>query len=124
MLYSVLKGGICGFLTDPNRRCRCSATQIQRYLAKISGPLLDRIDVHIDVPAVPFDALTRAPEGEPSAQIRARVQGAIAFRRKRGQSQPNAQLRTKDLKTHCQMTPDVLALLKFAMQELDLSARS
>ena len=114
----------CGYLTDPRGRCRCPSTKIASYLAKISGPLLDRIDLHIDVPAVPFDALTRAPEGESSAPIRARVHRAIAFRRTRGQQLSNSQLRTKDLKTHCQMTSDVIALLKSAMQELNLSARS
>ena len=73
---------------------------------------------------MPFDALTTAPEGEPSAKIRARVQQAIAFRRKRGQHHPNAQLRTKELKTYCEMTAQVIQLLKSAMQELNLSARS
>jgi magnesium chelatase family protein len=97
---------------------------VQRYLAKVSGPLLDRIDLHVDVPAVPFEALAKAPEGEPSAHIRTRVQGAIAFRRKRGQQHPNAQLRTKELKTVCELAPPALALLKSAMQELNLSARS
>ena len=124
MLVAAMNPCPCGYLTDSRNRCRCSSTQIQRYLTKVSGPLLDRIDLHIDVPAVPFDALTRAPEGESSAQIRARVQQAIAFRRKRGQTQPNAQLRTKELKTHCQMTAEVLTLVKSAMQELNLSARS
>ena len=94
------------------------------YLAKISGPLLDRIDLHIDVPAVPFAALTTAPQGEPSAQIRARVQGAIRWRRRRGQKYPNAQLRAKDLKTACRMTPKAACLLASALQELGLSARS
>jgi magnesium chelatase family protein len=114
----------CGWLTDPRHRCRCSSTQIQRYLAKVSGPLLDRIDLHIDVPAVPLDVMTKAPEGEPSAKIRARVQQAITFRRKRGQSQPNAQLRSKELKIACELVPPALALLKSAMHELNLSARS
>lgn len=68
--------------------------------------------------------LTKTPEGEPSAKIRARVLQAIAFRRKRGQHQPNAQLRTKELKTICELAPPALALLKSAMQELNLSARS
>jgi magnesium chelatase family protein len=90
----------------------------------VSGPLLDRIDLHIDVPSVPFDVMTKAPEGESSATIRAHVQRAIAFRRKRGQHQPNAQLRTKELKTICELAPPTLALLKSAMQELNLSARS
>ena len=86
--------------------------------------MLDRIDLHIDVPAVPFDALTRAPEEEPSAKIRAHVQQAIAFRRKRRQQHPNSQLRTKELKAFCPMPPEALSLLKSVMQELNLSARS
>ena len=72
-LYSVLKGCPCGYLTDPGRRCRCPSTKVAAYLAKISGPLLDRIDLHIDVPAVPFEALREAGHDESSAQIKARV---------------------------------------------------
>ena len=117
-------GCTCGYLTDPTRRCHCSSTQIQRYLARISGPLLDRIDLHVDVPAVPFDVLTHAPSGEPSAHIRARVLKAQAWRRKRGQKHTNAQLSSKELKTCCEMTPEAFSLLKSAMRELTLSARS
>ena len=95
-----------------------------RYLAKISGPLLDRIDLHIDVPAVPFDALTHAPNGETSAYIRARVLKAQRWRRKRGQQHTNAQLNSKELKAYCEMTPEAWSLLKSAMRELLLSARS
>jgi magnesium chelatase family protein len=73
---------------------------------------------------VPFDVISRAPEGESSAQIRARVLQAQAYRRKRGQTCQNAQLRSRDLKTHCQMTPEALKLLRSALQELNLSARS
>jgi magnesium chelatase family protein len=97
---------------------------VAAYLAKISGPLLDRIDLHVDVPAVPFDALTHAPSGETSAQIRARVRRAQAWRHKRGQKHTNAQLTSKELKTHCEMTPEAWSLLKSAMRELTLSARS
>jgi len=97
---------------------------VQRYLARISGPLLDRIDLHVEVPAVPFDVLNRAPEGESSAQIRARVLQAQAWRHQRGQTCQNAQLRARDLKTHCPMTPEALTLLKSALQDLALSARS
>ena len=86
--------------------------------------MLDRIDLHIDVPAVPFDVLTHAPSGEPSAQIRARVLKAQGWRRQRGQKHTNAQLSSKELKTYCELTPEALRLLKVAMQELDLSARS
>ena len=124
MLVAAMNPCPCGYLTDPRGRCRCPSTKVAAYLAKIYGPLLDRIDLHLEVPAVPFDALIRAPEGESSAQIRARVQRAIAFRRKRGQPYPNSQLRTKELKTVCALAPPALALLKSAMQELNLSARS
>ena len=94
------------------------------YLSKVSGPLLDRIDLHIDVPAVPFEVLTQAPEGESSARIRERIQHAIAFRLARHQPSPNAQLRSKEFKTFCAMSPEVMHLLKSAMKELHLSARS
>jgi len=125
MLVAAMNPCICGFLTDPKRQCRCSSTQIQRYLAKISGPLLDRIDLHIDVPAVPFEALTHhAPSGETSAQIRARVIKVQGWRKKRGQKHTNAQLTSKELKAYCELTPEALRLLKSAMQELNLSARS
>ena len=113
-----------GWLTDPHRRCRCSSTQIHRYLSRISGPLLDRIDLHVDVPAVPFEALTYAPSGETSAQIRTRVLKAQGWRKKRGQAHTNAQLNSKELKAHCEMTSEAARLLKSAMHELALSARS
>lgn len=114
----------CGFLTDPARRCRCHALQIQRYLAKISGPLLDRIDLHVDVPSVPFDVLTQAPSGETSAQLRTRVLTAQGWRRRRGQKHANAQLTSKELKAVCALTPEAWNVLKSAMRELTLSARS
>ena len=124
LLVAAMNPCNCGYLTDPNRRCRCSSTQVQRYLAKVSGPLLDRIDLHIDVPAVPFDVLTHAPSGETSAQIRGRVIKAQDWRRQRGQTHSNAQLRSKELKEYCQMSVEALNLLKAAMRELTLSARS
>ena len=120
----MLNGCPDGWLTDPHRRCRCSSTQIQRYLSRISGPLLDRIDLHVDVPAVPFDALTHAPTGETSAQIRSRVIKAQKWCHKRGQKHANALLSSKELKTHCEMTSEAVKLLKSAMHELALSARS
>ncbi len=124
ILYSVLQGCPDGWLTDPHRRCRCSSTQIQRYRSRISGPLLDRIDLHVDVPAVPFDALTHAPSGETSSQIRARVIKAQQWCHKRGQKHANAQLSSKELKTYCEVTSEAARLLKSAMHELALSARS
>ena len=96
-----------------------------QYLAKVSGPLLDRLDLHVEVPAVPVEALTHpAPAAETSAKIRARVLKARKWRHKRGQQHTNAQLSSKELKTHCELTPEAARLLKSAMHELALSARS
>jgi magnesium chelatase family protein len=114
----------CGYLTDPRGRCRCPSTAVARYLAKISGPLLDRIDLHVDVPAVPFDVITHAPNGETSAHIRTRVLKAQGWRRKRGQKHTNAQLTSRELKAYCELTLEATNLLKAAMRELTLSARS
>lgn len=127
LLVAAMNPCQCGYLTDPKRRCRCSSTQIQRYLAKISGPLLDRIDLHIDVPAVPFHALTQAQDGEPSAAIKARVLKARERQRKRFAKEgvfANAQMRHRQIQKHCAMTDGAKTLLKQAMEELGLSARA
>ena len=115
---------LCGYLTDPSHPCRCPSTKVAAYLSKISGPLLDRIDLHIEVPAVPFEVISQAPAGETSAQIRERIAQADAWRLQREQAHPNAQLRSKELKRFCPMTPKAVTLLHSAMQELSLSARS
>ena len=123
--HSVLNGCPCGYLTDPRGRCRCPSTKVARYLAKVSGPLLDRLDLHVEVPAVPVEALTHpAPAAETSAKIRARVIKAQRWCHKRGQKHANAQLTSKDLKAYCELTPEAAKLLKSAMHELALSARS
>jgi len=117
----------CGYLTDPKRSCRCNSLQIQRYLARISGPLLDRIDLHIDVPAVPFDALHHQSDGETSEQIRRRILNVRSHQQKylvKLKRSCNAQLRHRDLKAVCPMTKKSASLLKTAMEELSLSARS
>ena len=117
----------CGFLTDPRGRCRCPSTKVAAYLAKISGPLLDRIDLHIDVPAVPLETLIHSGVVESSGTIRARIQRARRQQRRRLRSfgvPCNAHLRHRDLRASCFLTPETLHLLKRAMQELYLSARS
>ncbi|MBI4003398.1 MAG: YifB family Mg chelatase-like AAA ATPase [Candidatus Omnitrophica bacterium] len=124
MLVAAMNPCPCGYFTDPRGRCRCPSTRVAAYLAKLSGPLLDRIDLHVEVPAVPFSALSQAPGGESSAHIRARVQQATRFRRHRKQSCPNAQLRTRDLSAFCRTSPDADTLLTSAMKGLGLSARS
>ncbi len=127
MLVAAMNPCPCGYLTDPARRCRCTSPKIQSYLAKISGPMLDRIDLHIEVPAVPFETLTQMGSAESSAQIKARI--LRAKRRQRRRLKPlrlfcNAQLRHRDLRTVCPMTEAASTLFKSAMQELCLSARS
>jgi len=123
VLIAAMNPCLCGKLLD-GRGCRCSSTQVQRYLSKVSGPLLDRIDLHIEVPAQSFETLTQTANGESSSTIRIRVQRAIVWRVQRGQSQPNARLSAKEVKIHCQLSADATKLLKMAMQELELSARS
>ncbi len=127
MLVAAMNPCPCGYLTDPTHRCRCSPNKIQSYLSKISGPLLDRIDVHIDVPAVPFETLTHPHDSEASAQIKARILRAHEWQHARLKPLGlfwNAHLRHRDLRRVCPMTQDAVALLKTAMQELQLSARS
>lgn len=126
-MHYQLKGCPCGYLTDPRGRCRCPSTKVAAYLAKVSGPLLDRIDLHIEVPAVPFQTLTQAQDGEPSAAIKARVLKARERQRKRFAKEgvlANAQMRHKQIQKHCAMTDGAKTLLKQAMEELGLSARA
>ena len=97
-------------------------------MAKISGPLLDRIDLHIEVPAVPFREITSERNGETSAQIRGRVLAARQRQQTRFKDKPkitcNARMGTRELKQHCRLTEATLELLKFAMADLNLSARA
>ncbi len=113
----------CGYLGHPNNQCRCTPDQVLRYRTRISGPLLDRIDLHIEVPALREDELTSAVSGETSATIRERVQAA-RLRQHRRQGKANAQLGTQEIEAHC--TPDEAgtALLKQAINRLNLSARA
>ncbi len=113
----------CGYLGHPAGKCRCTPDQIARYRGRISGPLLDRIDIQIEVPALSHDDLLRQPDGEASAAIQARVEAARARQIAR-QGKPNAELGTKEIDTHC--APDAAgeALLKQAISRLNLSARA
>ncbi len=113
----------CGYLGHFNNKCRCTPDQINRYKAKISGPLLDRIDMHIEVPALKEDELTAAAVSEDSAAIRHRVERARAIQIER-QDKANAALGTKAIETHCVPDQAGQALLKSAIAKLDLSARA
>jgi magnesium chelatase family protein len=117
----------CGYFGDPKRECRCSLVQVQRYRDRISGPLLDRIDIHLDVPAIQYSDLTSQIPGESSAVIRSRIEAARALQRERyGKSKAicNARIGAKQLKAHCQLGEDGEGMMRMAMTELNLSARA
>src|SRR5215831_18014121 len=107
---------------------RSSPREIQSYLGRISGPLLDRIDLHIEVPAVKFEEITSERTGEPSAQIRERVVAARKLQQQRFKDKPkitcNARMGTRELKAFCQLDAATVELLKFAMADMNLSARA
>jgi magnesium chelatase family protein len=113
----------CGYLGHYNGRCRCTPEQVLRYRAKLSGPLLDRIDLQIEVPAVPQEELAGRASGEPSGEIRARVDGARSRQIER-QRKPNAKLSTREIDRWCATDEQGQALLKQALNRLGLSARA
>ena len=106
----------------------CSPREIQKYLNRVSGPLLDRIDLHIEVPAVKFQDITSRRNGEPSATIRERVIAARHVQQQRFKHRPritcNARMGTRELKAHCALDESTLAMLQAAMAEYNLSARA
>ncbi len=112
----------CGYLGHYSGRCRCTPDQIARYRGRISGPLLDRIDVQIEVPAVSPQELARDAGGESSETVRARVSAAYEIQLAR-QAKPNAQLGTREIDRYCVINEAGAALLKRAIEQLGLSAR-
>jgi magnesium chelatase family protein len=118
----------CGYFGDLKRECRCGPVQVQRYRQRISGPLLDRIDLHIEVPAVEYrDVASERPE-ETSATIRERIARARQRQQERFRKEVkincNARMATRQLKQHCKLSPDSQELIRVAMSELNLSARA
>ena len=128
MLVAAMNPCPCGFYGDPKKACRCSHQQILRYRNKISGPLLDRIDIHVEVPAVPYDELTSAKAGETSAAIRERVIKARNIQRNRFAGTPhthcNAAMHPREIETHCALSTSNKDLIKQAVKELNFSARA
>jgi len=127
MLVAAMNPCPCGFHGDPKRDCVCSLNQIRRYRTRLPGPLLDRLDLHIDVPAVPVRELGNAVCEEPSATIRARVaaaRGRQLDRYKRDGIFNNAQLKPRQVKKYCALDAPSRALLEHAMTKLGLSARA
>ena len=116
----------CGYLADARHTCTCSPSAIRRYRARVSGPLLDRIDIHIEVPALAYDDLASKQSGEDSAHIRQRVNAARQRQLDRfaGELFCNAQMSTRHIRRHCSLDDAGQALLEKAMARLGLSARA
>ena len=129
MLAAAMNPCPCGYFNDKSRECVCTPPMIQRYVAKISGPLLDRIDIHIEVPAVQYKELRGGAAAEGSAEIRTRVMAARDRQRNRFKKSgdkvfSNAQMSTRQIRTHCELGPDAERLLERAMQQQGLTARA
>ncbi len=117
----------CGYYGDPERPCVCSPQQVIKYRNKISGPLLDRIDLHVDVPRVKFEKLSSEHDGEPSEKIRERVEKARATQMARFKDKniiTNSEMRPNEVKEFCKVDDGCMNLLKNAVVQLHLSARS
>ena len=126
MLVAALNPCPCGYLTDPRRECHCTPRQIQAYMGKISGPLLDRIDIHLDVPAVPYRELRAERDGLSSAEMRAQVERARAVQAERfgDPRMTNARMSHRQVRRWCRLDGAGESLLRQAVQELGLSARA
>ncbi|UCH33850.1 MAG: YifB family Mg chelatase-like AAA ATPase [Armatimonadota bacterium] len=117
----------CGYFGDPERECACSFSQIRRYHKRISGPLLDRIDIHIEVPRLPAREIMEPSEAEPSGAVRERVERARAVQHERFRGSRifcNGQMTTRHLRQFCALSPDADALLRSAFDQMKLSARA
>ena len=128
MLAAAMNPCPCGYATDPNHNCICTPSQIQKYLTKISGPLMDRIDIQIEVPAVKYKELSSISSGEPSSVIRGRAMQARARQLERFKNNrkifTNAAMGSKEIKKYCQIDSRGHELLKMAITRLGLSARA
>jgi magnesium chelatase family protein len=127
MLVAALNPCPCGFFNDPSRECKCTPPQIQRYISKISGPLLDRIDIHVDVPAVKVRELSEKEAAEGSAEIRERVTKARRLQLARFEGEKifcNAQMTPRLIRRHCHLPESAQQMLERAINRLGLSARA
>lgn len=128
MLVSSMNPCPCGYYNHPDKDCLCPPGMVQKYLNKISGPLLDRIDLHVEVTPVSFEELSSKEKGESSADIRERVMAAREVQGSRYKENEgvhaNAQMSTKQLQVFCKLNPESQQLLKMAMTKLNLSARA
>jgi magnesium chelatase family protein len=127
MLVAALNPCPCGYRGDPRRKCNCNPMQIERYIGKISGPLLDRIDIHLEVAPVPFRELSDKTTGTTSGQMRSQVVAARDAQRQRfkgDRNTLNGRMTPRQIRRHCQLDKGAGELLKSAMEDMGLSARA
>ncbi len=128
MLVAAMNPCACGYFGDPKRECRCSPRQVENYRNRISGPLLDRIDIHVEAPAVEYKELSSTSRAEASSAIRERVVAARKIQQARfagnRRCRANAEMSHALLKAHCKLDAEGQELLRHAMEELHLSARA
>ena len=127
MLIAAMNPCPCGYFGDPIKECSCSLSMISRYQKRISGPLLDRIDIHIDVPRVEYEKLVGERLGEKSEDIRVRVERAREVQRRRFEGAGlycNADMGPAEIREYCGIDEAGRSLLKAAMQQLSMSARA
>jgi magnesium chelatase family protein len=117
----------CGYWGGPQRECSCSSTLVSKYQKRISGPMLDRIDIHVDVPRVNYDKLSGDGQGEGSAQVRARVGAARDRQRQRFRGSAincNAEMGPSQVRDYCRAEGSAQSILKAAVSQMHLSARA
>lgn len=128
LLVAAMNPCQCGFYGDPKRACRCSSTMIQRYRQRISGPLLDRIDLHVEVPLVDYRELSKTEPGESSEAIRQRIENARGVQAARFKGHKaihtNSAMTPRLIKKHCELDAECAGLLEHAMSEMNFSARA
>lgn len=127
MLVAALNPCPCGYRTDPRRACHCTPPQIEKYMNRISGPLVDRIDIHIEVPAVPFNELSAGQPGTSSQEMRTLVETSRKAQEKRFAGRAtryNAQMSSREIREFCPLTPTCRALLRDSVNDMGLSARA
>ena len=126
MLVCAMNPCKCGWYGHPSRRCRCTESELRRYHSRISGPLLDRIDLIVEVPALDYQELKSRRSGESSAAIKGRVDAAREIQRRRYGSEAmcNALIGSRELREFCALEGESEAVMKAAFDSMDLSARS
>lgn len=127
MLVAAMNPCPCGYRGDPKRNCQCNPMMIERYLAKISGPLLDRIDIHVEVPAVPFREIADSQPGTSSTTMVEQVAVAREIQNRRFSNLPgmcNGKMSARQIRQFCKLEPEAETLIRQAMEEMGFSARA